>query len=93
MRVRFARSARNHRVSRAAILHVIEHALLRIREPPFAGTKWPDDRLVYLGDDARGVALEIVAVELEEDELLVIHAMPLRKKYQEKYEEAKQWQR
>jgi hypothetical protein len=34
-----------------------------------------------------------MAIELEHDELLVIHAMPLRKKYQEQYQEAKQWQR
>jgi hypothetical protein len=93
MRVRFARAARKHRVPRAGVLHVIEHASVRIREPPIAGSKWPDDRLIYLGDDARGVALEIMAIELEHDELLVIHAMPLRTKYQEQYQEAKQWQR
>jgi hypothetical protein len=29
-----------------------------------------------------------MAVELEDGDLLVIHAMPLRKKYRTKYEEA-----
>ena len=37
-----------------------------------------DLRLVFLGDDAEGVALEVMAIELEDDTLLVIHAMPLR---------------
>ncbi len=47
--------------------------------------------LVYLGDDGEGVALEVMAVELEPDGLLVIHAMKLCKKYRKQYREAKQW--
>jgi hypothetical protein len=43
------------------------------------------------GDDADGVPLEVLAVELEDESLLVIHAMELRRRYQGKYEEAKQW--
>jgi hypothetical protein len=31
---------------------------------------------LYVGTDDRGVALEIIAVELEGDVLLVVHAMP-----------------
>lgn len=50
-------------------------------------------RLVFLGDDASGVALEVMAVEIEDDSLLVIHAMQLRGRYREQYEEAKQWRR
>jgi len=46
---------------------------------------------VYLGDGAGGVALEVMAVELDPDGLLVIHAMKLRKKYRKQYREAKQW--
>jgi len=37
------------------------------------------------------VALEVMAIELEPDGLLVIHAMKLRKKYRTQYREAKQW--
>lgn len=33
------------------------------------------------------------AVEIEDDSLLVIHAMRLRGRYREQYEEAKQWRR
>jgi len=36
----------------------------------------PDPRLVFLGDDAQDTALEIIAVESSDDELLVLHAMP-----------------
>jgi len=50
-------------------------------------------RLVFLGDDGEGTALEVMAVELEEDALLVIHAMPLRDRYRKQYEEAKKWRR
>lgn len=48
-------------------------------------------RLVYLGDDAEGVALEIMAVESAGGDLFVIHAMPLRDKYRREYEEAMRW--
>ena len=48
-------------------------------------------RLVFLGDDIDGVALEVMGVELEDSSLLVIHAMPLRDRYREQYEEAKKW--
>jgi uncharacterized protein YoaH (UPF0181 family) len=51
-----------------------------------------DDRLVILGDDANGKAVEVIAVEGSKGELIVIHAMELReKKYGSQYEEAKQW--
>lgn len=46
---------------------------------------------MFLGDDENGVALEVMAVELESGDLLVIHAMPLRDRYLEQYEEAKKW--
>jgi hypothetical protein len=43
--------------------------------------------MVYLGEDAQGQVLEVMAVEVENHEMLVIHAMPLRNKYKKKYEE------
>lgn len=52
-----------------------------------------DTRLVYLGDDQDGIPLEVVAVDLDDGTLLVIHAMRLREKYQAQYEEAKRWQK
>lgn len=50
-----------------------------------------DDRLLYLGDDVDGQELEVMAVEGSKGELVVIHAMELREKYRDQYEEAKQW--
>jgi hypothetical protein len=34
-----------------------------------------------------------MAVELEDESLMVIHSMPVRDRYQEQYEEAKKWRR
>jgi hypothetical protein len=46
----------------------------------------PRVRLLFLGDDATGRALEVIAVE-ERDRLVVIHAMDLRAKFRRLYEE------
>ena len=89
MNIRWARSATKHRVSRRRSQFVIERAGLRFRIPPPAEVS--DDRLLYLGDDEDGVALEVMAVELEDGGLYVIHAMELRKRYRPQYEEAKRW--
>ncbi len=67
---------------------MVEHARVRFRVPDPEGM---DDRLVYLGDDEDGVALEVMAVELESGDLFVIHAMPMRRKYRARYEEAQRW--
>ena len=75
--VRFIRSARRHRIGRAHALHVI--AIVTPTE--VAATDEFDARRVWLGPDDRGVDLEIVALVLP-TELLVIHVMPtaLRRK-------------
>ncbi|MGH9127731.1 MAG: hypothetical protein ACRDY2_01910 [Acidimicrobiales bacterium] len=51
---------------------------------------------MYLGDDASGRAIEVIAVPLEPTEtgearLCVIHAMKCRQKYKDAYEEASKW--
>jgi hypothetical protein len=90
--VRFARSATKHRVSRESIRYVIAQCGLRFKEsPPEEDAEVHDPRLVYLGDDAEGHQLEVIAVEVSEGDLLVIHAMALRDKYKVQYEEAKRW--
>jgi hypothetical protein len=48
---------------------------------------------VFLGDDMEGIALEVMAIELEDEGLLVIHAMALRDRYREQYEEARKWRK
>ncbi len=94
MELRWSRSATKHRISRERSRYVIEHAGLRFEQPPPSGAPAEaEPRLVYLGDDANGVALEVMAVEIDDGRLLVIHAMPLRDTYRDQYEEAKRWQR
>lgn len=93
-RIRWLRSATKHRVARKRSRHVIERCGLRFREePPAAAGEEADTRLVYLGDDEAGVALEVVAVALENGSLVVIHAMALRDRYRLDYEEARRWQK
>jgi hypothetical protein len=92
MGVRFARSATKHRVSKENIRHVIAHCGLSFEESaPTRDEEVLDRRLVCLGDDAAGRALEVIAVEGPGSELIVIHAMALRNKYKAQYEEAKKW--
>ena len=92
MQVRFARSASKHRIARTRILHVIEHCGLRFEQPPPAGGQMSrTTRLLYFGDDADGIRLEVMAVELASGDLLVIHAMLLQDRYLSLYEEAKKW--
>ncbi len=65
---------------------------LRFDEPPPEGdVEVLDPRFVYLGDDADGRPLEVLAVEVSDGRLVVIHAMLLRNKYKLRYEEAKRW--
>jgi hypothetical protein len=87
--IRWARSATKHRVARARSAFVIEHCGLVFRVPPPAGEL--DERLLFLGDDEEGAALEVMAVELQGRGLYVIHAMNLRQRYRQPYEEAKRW--
>lgn len=94
MDLRWVRSATKHRIARERSRYVIEHCGLRFEQQPPAGAPaGAEPRLVYLGDDADGVSLEVMAIELEGGSLLVIHAMALRDRYREQYEEAKRWRR
>ena len=86
MPYRFARSAHKHGISRERTVYVIEHCGL-----PYEG---PDgDAVLFLGEDWNGVPLETGAIELDDGDLLVIHAMKLRRKYRGRYEEAVPWRR
>ncbi len=68
---RFTRPARKHRIGRAHAMHV----LLTVEPRALPATDDLDGRMVWVGLDDRGIELEIVAVVLP-DELLVIHVMP-----------------
>ena len=89
----FADSAFKHGITEDQIRHVIEHW-----QPPFliASARDPaTDVLLFVGEDAAGVPLEVIAVEEQrwdgEWELVVLHAMRLRPVYRHFYEEALQW--
>jgi hypothetical protein len=86
--VRFARSATRHRISKDCIRHVIVNYRVRFEESPpdTEGARARATRIVYLGDDDHGRALEVMAVAGRNDELLVIHAMELRGKYRKRHE-------
>ena len=71
-KVKLTRSARKRRIGKA---HIIA-AMNRAGEPQrFAATGDLDARLLWIGEDDRGIVLEIIGIELP-DYLLIIHVMP-----------------
>lgn len=70
--VRFTPSARKHRIGKARALQAMEQAGEPLVIPATEGL---DQRLLFIGDDDRGVTLEVIAIQLP-DYLLVIHVMP-----------------
>jgi hypothetical protein len=64
------------------------HCGLAFDVPPPAGSPYRSDRILYLGDDVAGAALEILAVMTEDGDMLVFHAMRMGSQYRRRYEEA-----
>lgn len=56
--------------------------LVRPADPP----RRPDEALLFLGADADGSLIEVVAVELDGGRLRIIHAMPMRTAYRRLHE-------
>lgn len=86
----WARSATRHRIPRAQTLCVIQEAGACFEDR--AGSAGAP-RLYFFGDDEDERPLEIVAIEREDGSLLVIHSMPLRDRFEEKYTEVLRWRR
>jgi hypothetical protein len=89
-------ASRRHGIARSAARFVIEHCGLVIVQAAPPGSPVPDVRLVDLGDDESGRALEVIGVEMApeasgDEHLRVIHAMALRDMYRVQCEEAKRW--
>jgi hypothetical protein len=80
MKIRWAKSAAKHRISRTRSGHVARTAETILREAAPPDSLLKDDRIVFLGPDPNGVMLEVIAVEIEEG-LLIIHAMKMRPGY------------
>ena len=83
--IEFTQSARKHRVGRARVRRVMANPVAQAVLPAEQGRQ---ARLVFVGDDESGRALEVMAVRTDRG-LLVIHAMDLRPKWRALYEEAK----
>lgn len=71
-RVKFTQSARKRRIGKARVLAAMGNAGDPVRLP---GEEGLDERLVWIGQDDRGVTPEVIAVE-QPEYLLVIHVMP-----------------
>jgi hypothetical protein len=93
-RLRWARSATKHRISKKRIRHVLETCSRILKEdPPVGNPRATEPRLVFIGEDPAGEVLEVIAVETDEENLLVIHAMELRSRYRDAYKEVRRWNR
>jgi hypothetical protein len=86
--IHFSRSSSRHGISRPRALHVVETCPL----PLYSPEPEDEDLVLFLGLDPGGVALEVMAIELEGG-LLVIHAMKLRPKYREAFWQVMESQR
>ena len=73
-------SARRHGVSDIDIEHGIDHAMVVAEDD--------EDKVLYLGPDRAGNFLEIVTVQRDDDTEVVIHAMPMRRIYEDLLPEA-----
>ncbi len=75
LEIRFTQSAREHRIGRASVRHVMAST-----EPTPVSTTRGTDAWLYVGSDERGRDLEIIAVEVQPADqapyLLVIHVLP-----------------
>jgi hypothetical protein len=84
----WTRSATKHRISRERSLHVVRHAGICRRD------EWHEDqRFLFFGPDLEGMPLEVGVVAPDEGSLIIIHAMPLRERFQGRYAEAAKWRK
>lgn len=71
MELRFTQAARKHRIGRAHVRYVVATT-----SPTGTTTNQGNRAWLYIGTDTRGVELEVIAVELDAQTLLVTHVMP-----------------
>ena len=83
MAIRFTKSASRHGISRERARYVVEHCPLpAYSEGPVEG----EVKALFLWSDRNGVPLEVGAIEFGSGDLLVVHAMRMRRKYLKEYE-------
>ena len=76
-RVELHRSARRHGIRDDDIRHAADHPVVVVDVDPDADPA----KLLLIGPDTAGNLLEVVMLILTGDQLLAIHAMPLRRGY------------
>jgi hypothetical protein len=67
----------------------VRRRALRVSAVPTADE---DELVVFLGTDQDGVPLEVIGVELDDDDLLVIHPMKLRARYRDDFARVMEFQ-
>jgi hypothetical protein len=92
-RISWTRSATKHRISRERSLHIVRHAGVCRRDTEYPDEEYRDPRFLFFGPDLEGMPLEVGGVAPADGSLSIIHAMPLRERYQGWYLEAVKWQR
>ena len=85
-RVEFTQSARKHKIGRARVLEVLANPVVALPGDPVPGLP---PRLLILGEDQSGRALDVVIV-VETDRLVVVHAMDLRAKFRPAFQRGQQ---
>ncbi|MGQ0434406.1 MAG: hypothetical protein ACT452_18630 [Microthrixaceae bacterium] len=66
-------SARKHGIADDDINHAMDNAMVWRPE---------EERFLYLGSDRAGMMLEVISVITEDLDEIVIHAMPMRRRYE-----------
>ncbi len=84
MAIVFRQSAGRHGISRERATFVVHGCPCPLYPEDDADAL---DQVVFLGPDAGGVPLEVVGIELENGDLVIIHAMRLRWRYRRAYAE------
>jgi len=92
-RISWARSATKHRITRERSLYVVRHAGICRRDSKSPDGWYDDPRFLFFGPDLEGMPLEVGGVASDDGSLIIIHAMPLRERYQGWYSEAAKWRK
>jgi hypothetical protein len=87
MPLRFSRSAARHGIHPDRVRYLVEHCAT----PQKTSDPDRESLVLFLGPDSRGVPLEVVGVELAEGDLMIIHAMRLRERHLDDYDEVMRW--
>ncbi len=83
MAIRLAPSAARHGIGQDRARFVVEHCPWPLYPP--TSDEANQDVVFFLWADDHGIPLEVVGIELADGDLLVIHAMRMRRRYRDDY--------